>query len=100
VPETWRRDAARGDVVGSRSVRVMTGSELRRFVGGPFPNLVPGPSGAGTVRGPFPNLVPAALRQVAPDAPVIAAPATTAPAAAPLVDPLVDPAGRRAPASA
>lgn len=63
----------------------MTGSELRRFVGGPFPNLVPGPSGAGTVRGPFPNLAPADRREVAPDAPVVVPPAT--------VDPTVDPAG-------
>ena len=56
----------------------MTGSELRRFVGGPFPNLVPGPSGAGTVRGPFPNLVPADRREVASDVPVIV-PLPTAP---------------------
>lgn len=37
----------------------MSGSELRRFVGGPFPNLTPAPAGTGVVRGPFPNLAPA-----------------------------------------
>jgi hypothetical protein len=37
----------------------MSGLELRRFVGGPFPNLVSAPAGAGVARGPFPNLVPA-----------------------------------------
>lgn len=37
----------------------MSGSELRRFVGGPFPNLMPAPAGSAVVRGPFPNLAPA-----------------------------------------
>jgi hypothetical protein len=44
----------------------MSGAELRRFVGGPFPNLVPGRSPAGRAgrmaRGPFPNLVPSSGR--------------------------------------
>jgi hypothetical protein len=34
----------------------MSGSELRRFVGGPFP---PSVAGTGVSRGPFPNLSPA-----------------------------------------
>lgn len=37
----------------------MSGSELRRFVGGPFPNLTSATAGTGVVRGPFPNLAPA-----------------------------------------
>jgi hypothetical protein len=44
----------------------MTGSELRRFVGGPFPNLASAPHGA--AQGPFPNLV-AAPRRVRPATP-------------------------------
>ena len=37
----------------------MSGSELRRFVGGPFPNLTRAPAGTAVARGPFPNLAPA-----------------------------------------
>jgi hypothetical protein len=46
----------------------MPGVELRRFVGGPFPNLVPDRSPArqvaGIAGGPFPNLVPRSLPPV------------------------------------
>ena len=78
----------------------MTGSELRRFVGGPFPNLVPGPSGAGTVRGPFPTLVPADRRDVVPDAPVIVPLATVHPTVRETVDPagVLSPGTRLTPA--
>lgn len=37
----------------------MSGSEVRRFVGGPFPNLMRAPAGTTVARGPFPNLAPA-----------------------------------------
>ena len=41
----------------------MSGAELRRFVGGPFPNLVPGAADGrqvgGMVGGPYANLVAA-----------------------------------------
>lgn len=41
----------------------MSGAELRRFVGGPFPNLVPGAAGGrqvgGLVGGPYANLTTA-----------------------------------------
>jgi len=37
----------------------MSGPELRRFVGGPFPNLAPSVAGSGVSQGPFPNLAPA-----------------------------------------
>ena len=66
----------------------MTGSELRRFVGGPFPNLAPAPAGA--AQGPFPNLVAAPRRALTGEAtPVLD-----------LAGGTVDPAGESVPATA